>query len=415
MARQNPCNGRHTTDGHPGAAHFLHAGCVVTPTNDRLGRWPQHRRSECWLVDEHGQASLSWTAADGVFNLGFANSEVAHHVMATVERHDIGVWSSPSQQRDRGEQSFNAALPRGLDRTVFTANTAEALEVALKIARRQTGRLGVVSATDAGEGARSLALAVAGPAYRPERRRRSGLTLERVPFGSIDSIELAVDDTTAAVYVEVVQIEAGVIEAPEGYLAAVRRVCNEHGALMVLDETKSGLLRTGPLWAFEHHDVTPDLMISGNGLSGGYYPMGACSGAAHRFESVAPAPTVHESTFLGNEIAAAVAGRVIGRYVDPYFRLHVAEVGERLGEGLRTIMDGYPNLIAEVRGRGLLYGVEVTDPILRDPLVRACARRGLISQPSEHDATVTVMPPLVISPGEVGEGLGRFEAALASL
>lgn len=357
---------------------------------------------------------MSWTSADGVFNLGYANAEVAQHVMATVERHDVGVWSSPSQQREWGEQSFNAALPRGLDRTVFTANTAEALEVALKIAQQHTGRLGVVSATEAGEGARSLALAVAGPAHRPERRRRNGLTIDRVPFGSIDSIEHAVDDTTAAVYVEAVQVEAGVIEAPPGYLAAVRRVCNERGALLVLDETKAGLLRTGSLWAFQQHDVTPDLMITGNGLSGGYYPMGACSGAAHRFESVASA-NFHESTFLGNEIAAAVAGRVIGRYVDPHFRVHVADVGERLGDGLRTIKNRYPNLIADVRGRGLLYGVEVTDPILRDPLARACARRGLILASSDDDATVTVMPPLVMSLGEVGEGLGRFEAALASM
>ena len=387
----------------------------MTSTNDRLARWPQHRRSECWLVDEHGQASLSWAAADGVFNLGYANAEVAQHVMATVERHDLGVWSSPSQQRDLGEKAFNTALPRGIDRTAFTANTAEALEVALKIARHDTGRLGVVSATDAGEGARSLALAVAGPAHRPERRRRSGLTLDRVPYGSIDSIEQAVDDTTSAVYVEAVQIEGGVIEAPEGYLAAVRRVCSERGALMVVDETKCGLLRTGALWAFEHHDVTPDLLLSGNGLSGGYYPIGACSGAAERFESLASAPPIHASTFLGNEIAAAVAGRVIGRYLDPHFRVHVSDVGDRLGDGLRTMMHRYPNLITEVRGRGMLYGVEVTDAILRDPFVRACARRGLICSPSEHDATVMVMPPLVISPGEIGEGLGRFEAALVSM
>lgn len=384
-------------------------------TNHRLARWPQQHRTECWLVDELGQASLSWTAADGVFNLGYANAEVAQHVMATVERHDLGVWSSPSQPRDRGERAFNAALPHGIDRTAFTANTAEALEVALKIARHDTGRLGVVSATDAGEGARSLALAVAGPTHRPERRRRNGLTLDRVPYGSIDSIDQAIDDTTAAVYVEAVQVEAGVIEAPDGYLAAVRRICDERGALMVLDETKCGLLRTGAFWAFEHHDVSPDLLISGNGLSGGYYPMGACSGAAERFESVASASSIHASTFLGNEIAAAVAGRVIGRYVDPNFRVHVADVGERLGEGLRTIANRYPNLITEMRGRGLLYGLEVTDPILRDPLVRACARRGLICPPSEHDATVMVMPPLVISPGEVGEGLSRFEAALASM
>jgi len=148
---------------------------------------------------------------------------------------------------------------------------------------------------------------------------------ERSPFGSIDSIAYVVDDTTAA----------------------VRRVCNERGAPMVLDETKSGPLRTGTLWAFGHHDVTPDPLLSGNRLSGGDYPIGACSGAAERFGSL--------------------AGRVIGRYVDPYFRVHVADVGERLGAGLRTILHRYPNLIAEVRGRGPLFGVEVTDPILRDP------------------------------------------------
>jgi len=352
----------------------------VTPTNDRLARWPQHRRSECWLVDEHGQASLSWAAADGVFNLGYANAEVAQHVMATVERHDLGVWSSPSQQRDLGEKAFNTALPGGIDRTAFTANTAEALEVALKIARHDTGRLGVVSATDAGEGARSLALAVAGPAHRPERRRRSGLTLDRVPYGSIDSIEQAVDDTTSAVYVEAVQIEAGVIEAPEGYLAAVRRVCSERGALMVVDETKCGLLRTGALWAFDYHDVTPDLLLSGNGLSGGYCPIGGVQWRRR---------TIRVARFGPAHPCVDVLGQ--------RDRCCRRRPGHR------------------VRGRGMLFGVEVNDPILRDPFVRACARRGLICSPSEHDATMMVMPPLVISPGEIGEGLGRFEAALVSM
>jgi acetylornithine/N-succinyldiaminopimelate aminotransferase len=383
--------------------------------NDLPARWPQQQRTECWLVDEHGQASLSWGAADGVFNLGYANAEVAKHVAEAIERHDLGVWSWPSQQRDLGEAAFNEALPAGLDRTVFTANTAEALEVAFKIARHDTGRCGVVAATDVGEGARSLGLAVAGPRHRPERRRVNAIMLERVPYGSIDSIDQAIDDTTSAVYVGAVQIETGVIEAPSDYLAAVRRICDERGALMVVDESTCGLLRTGSLWAFERHEITPDLLISGNGLSGGYYPMGACSGAAERFESFNSSSTIHASTFLGNEIAAVVAGRIIDRYLDPDFQVHVADVGDRLGNGVRAVASRYPNLIADVRGSGLLYGVEVTDPIFRDPLIRACSRRGLTCPPSGHEATMLVMPPLVISPGEVGEGLSRLEAALASM
>ena len=239
--------------------------------------------------------------------------------------------------------------------------------------------------------------------------------LEHVPYGSTDALEHAVDDSTAAVYVEPIRIEAGVHEAPDGYLAAIRRICDERGALMVVDETKSGLLRTGAMWAFEPHDITPDLLISGNGLSGGYYPIGACSGAASIFVDDAGMSAIHESTSLGNEIAAAVAGPVIRRYLDPAFRMAVTDAGTRLGDGLRSILRDHDDVLVEVRGRGLLYGVEVADPVLRDPLLRACSRRGLICQTSRHDATVVVMPPLVISPGEIDEGLGIFDAAVSRL
>jgi acetylornithine/succinyldiaminopimelate/putrescine aminotransferase len=383
--------------------------------NDQPTQWPQEQRTESWLVDEHGQASLSWMAADGVFNLGFANTEVSTLVRSTVERHDIGMWSSPSRRRDLGEHEFSEALPPGLDRTAFTANQVEALELALKLARHRTGRTGVVSAADAVDTGRSLALASASPVYRPDRRRRDGIVLEHVPYGSTEALEHAVDDSTAAVYVEPIRVDAGVHEAPVGYLAAIRRICDERGALMVVDETTCGLLRTGSMWAFERHAVTPDLLISGNGLSGGYYPIGACSGAASVFADDAVLATIHHSTSLGNEIAAAVAGPVIRRYLDPGFQLAVSDAGTRLGDGLRSIQLEHDELIVAVRGRGHLYGVEVADALLRDPLLRACSRRGLICQTSRHESTVVVMPPLVISPGEIDEGLGIFAAAVARL
>jgi acetylornithine/succinyldiaminopimelate/putrescine aminotransferase len=133
------------------------------------------------------------------------------------------------------------------------------------------------------------------------------------------------------------------------------------------------------------------------------------------FDPAGGMSAVHASTFFGNEIAATVAGRVVGRCLDKRFQKHVARVGQQLGTGLQAIMNEHSHVVVGVRGRGMLYGVEVIDPVLRDPLIRGCARRGLICQPSGHDATVLVMPPLVISGGEVDEGLGWFEQAVARL
>ncbi len=386
---------------------------VATSGTPQRG-WPQHDRHGSWLIDDEGNRLLAWHVSGGVFNLGFGDSAMASAVAATVRAHDTGLWSMRSERRLVGEEHFARFLPESLPRSYFTPSASEAFEVACKLAKRHTGRSGLVSVTGGYYGAIGFALAMDDPALQPERYTPMAGSIPKAQFGSIDSMVALVDESTAAVCIEAIQVPAGVFEPPEGYLRAVRDLCNERGALLIFDEVQGGLLRTGDQWAFERHGVVPDVMITGKGLSGGYYPLGALSCSETLYATFELRPPVHRSSFCGGEIAATIAGRTAERYLDPALRAHVKIVSERLGRGLRTILERHRDVVHEIRGRGLVYGVQLA-PGRGGAMARACRNRGLYLHVSLQPETVIVMPPLTTTLEETEEGLAIFEASLADI
>ena len=212
----------------------------------------------------------------------------------------------------------------------------------------------------------------------------------------------AITPQTCAFLVEPIQAEAGVILPPDGYLAAAAALCREHGVLFIADEIQTGLGRTGRTFAADYEAVKPDLVVIGKALSGGFYPVSAVAGSNEILELFEPGS--HGSTFGGNPLACAVARTAMRVLVEERLAERSAESGTRLIDGLRRISS---HAIREVRGRGLLVGVDLRVPAR--PYCVALAKRGILCKET-HETVLRITPPLVIERDELDWALEQIEA-----
>lgn len=291
-------------------------------------------------------------------------------------------------------------------RVFFTNSGAEANEAAFKLTRR-TGRTRIVATEGSFHGRTMGALALTSKqAYREPFEPLPG-DVVFVPYGDEAALAAAVDDATAAVLVEPIQGEAGVVVPPRGYLPAAQRIAHQHGALLWLDEIQTGIGRTGAWFAHQHPDlvddvVVPDIITLAKGLAGGI-PIGAClatHGTGKLFD-----PGNHGTTFGGNPIAAAAALAVLEEVGGTGFLGHVTEAGERLKHGLAA--DGR---VTEVRGQGLLIGLTLAQPRAAEVVVAAQDAGFILNAPTPE--RIRLAPPLVITDDDIDQFLAAWSAVL---
>jgi len=287
-------------------------------------------------------------------------------------------------------------------RVFFCNSGAEANEVAFKISRL-TGRTKVVAAQNAFHGRTMGALALTGkPAAREPFVPLPG-EVTHVPYGDVESLAAAVGDDTAAVFLEPIMGEGGVVVPPDGYLAAAREITSRHGALLVIDEVQTGVGRTGTFFAHQHDGITPDIVTLAKGLGGGL-PIGACLAIGPTADLMTPG--MHGSTFGGNPVCAAAACAVLTVLDDDDLCSHADAMGKILAHGIESL--GHP-LVEYVRGRGLLRGVVLTAPHAK--AVEVAARdAGFLVNAAAPDV-VRLAPPLIITEAQIAS----FLAALPSI
>jgi ornithine--oxo-acid transaminase len=224
-----------------------------------------------------------------------------------------------------------------------------------------------------------------------------------VPYGDLDALAAAMDDKVVAVLAEPIQGEAGVLVPPSGFLAGVRRLCSEHGALFIADEIQSGLGRTGATFACEHEDVVPDMYILGKALGGGIVPVSAVVSSAEILSVFKPGQ--HGSTFGGNPLACAVAREVIAMLATGEYQERSAKLGAHMHDRLNALPE---SKVREVRGRGLWAGIEFTGLGGREAC-EALADRGVLAKDT-HGTTIRLAPPLVIAEADLDWALDQVEA-----
>ncbi|WP_312171032.1 acetylornithine transaminase [Microbacterium sp.] len=383
------------------------ASDLVLNAGPRLAMLTRGEGSYLW--DSEGNRHLDFLAGIAVTSLGHAHPVFVEAVsrQAATLAHVSNYFATPSQL------ALAARLKRlagaGIDGRVFFSNSgAEANEAAFKLARLHGGtekpRIIALENGFHGRTMGSLALTAKAAMRAPFEPMPGGV--EHIP-ATIEALEAAIDDRVAAVIVEPIQGEAGVVELPEGYLQAARSLTLKHGALLIVDEIQTGAGRTGAWFGFSHEGITPDAITLAKGIGGGF-PIGALVtyGAASSLFT----PGSHGSTFGGNPLATAVADAVLTEIEDA----GLVENAARRGEELREIIAGLESpLVTGVRGRGLLIGVALSAPVANE-VVAAAQERGLIVNAANPE-TVRIAPALTIGDAELAEFRDLFAASLAAV
>jgi acetylornithine aminotransferase len=359
------------------------------------------RGAGCYVWDADGNRYLDLLAGLAVNGLGHAHPEVVEAVteQLTTLGHVSNFFTSPAQVL-LAERLLELLGAPG--RVFFTNSGTEANEAALKATRR-TGRTRVVSTVGAFHGRSMGALSITWePSSREPFEPLPG-DVDFVPYGDVAALEHAVDDRTAAFVVEPVQGEAGVIEAPEGYLAAARDITARHGALLWVDEVQTGIGRTGDWFAHTSAGVVPDLVTVAKGLGSGF-PVGACLGLGAAGSLLGPGQ--HGTTFGGNPVACAAALATLATIERDDLLSSVGTRGNRVADQVRSL-DG--SLVKGVRGRGLLRAIELAEAVA-PAAVAAALDAGFIVN-ATGPTTLRLAPPLVVT----GDQLDTFVVALPQI
>jgi acetylornithine/LysW-gamma-L-lysine aminotransferase len=334
--------------------------------------------------------------------VGHANPEVMRAITEQLPRLMICPNGFYNDKRAQLLAELIRVAPAGLERAFLCNSGTEAVEAALKFARQSTGRTRVVAAMRGFHGRTFGALSAT---WRKEYRQPFEPLLpgvEFVPYNRLERMERAVDEETAAVILEVVQGEGGVIPGDGQYLRQVQALCQQRQALFIVDEVQTGFGRTGRMFASEYHDLQPDLMCLAKGIAGGL-PMGAALLGAR----VGDVPKKsHGSTFGGNPLACAAALAAIGYIEAQQLPQRAAELGSRLQDGLAAIASP---VIREVRGLGLMVAMELKAPAA--PYLAALAEQGVLAL-SAGANVMRFLPPLVISAEEIDSVVARVATVM---
>ena len=359
--------------------------------------------------DIEGNEFVDLTAGWGVTAIGHSHPALVEAIAAQAGRlmqTTNAFYSAPQLEL---AEALLARAPRVMTRCFFLSSGAEANEGAIKLAHRATGRSRFLSASGAFHGRTlgALGLMDAG-AYRtpfaallPEPRT--------VPFGDLEALRRRLDRETAAVILEPIQGEAGVQVPPPGYLRGVRALCDEAGALLVLDEVQTGIGRTGRWFACEHEGVAPDIATLGKGLGGGF-PIAAflCSEAVAKTVT----PGEHGGTYAGNLLACAAAAAVLRVVAEEGLVDRAEALGAALLDRLAAFAAQHPEQVAEVRGRGLLVGLELRDAAHAAAVVRRLLAQGVLINRTAG-SVLRFFPPLNIGEGELFSAVDRVLALCA--
>ncbi|HEY5907930.1 MAG TPA: acetylornithine transaminase, partial [Vicinamibacteria bacterium] len=352
------------------------------------------------LVDQEGRSYVDFAAGIGVNGLGYGDTKV----LAAIKKQAALLLHSSNLFHTEAASALAARLVALAfpSRVFFSNSGTEAWEAAIKFARKigkPQGRFELLCFEKAFHGRTMGSLATTwNPKYRePFEPLMPGVHF--LPWNDLGAVEAALTEKTAAVMLEPVQGEGGIRVAPPEFLQGLRALTRERGVLLALDEVQCGLGRTGKLFAFQHAGITPDLLTLAKPLGGGL-PMGATLLREDLADRIAVGD--HGSTFGGNPVAAAASLAVLDRLLTPGFLDGVARRGTALRRGLQKLARTHKDKIAEVRGLGLMLGVELKGPA--GPVVKALRERGYLATKA-GDTVLRLLPPLVVKPAEVKEFL----------
>jgi len=359
--------------------------------------------SHVWDVD--GKEYIDCMGGYGVAIVGHRNERVVNALKSQLEK-IITVHSSLyNRTREEFLKTLIGVAPHGLTQVHLNNSGAEAVEAAIKFARKFTGKKGMVAMNGSYHGKSMGALSLT---FNPKYRKMFQPLVEKTSFakfGDIESLRETVDDDTGFIILEPIQGESGIHVAPNGFLQEVRKMCDDKGILLVFDEIQSGLGRTGRMWASEHWNTTPDIMCIAKGIAGGV-PMGATLVKPEILAVMGKGE--HSSTFGGNPLSCAAGTATLQALTQDGLIENAEKMGRRLREGLERLKEKH-KIIREIRGKGLMIGVELKFQV-KDIILDGIKNGVLILYSGRN--ILRFLPPLVISEDDITKVLETLDILL---
>lgn len=390
----------------------------INPSSTRLFRFMGLNGVEAsasgWTItDTDGQDYIDCLGGYGMFAVGHSHPKVIEAVqkeLLTMPMSGKVLFNRPAALL---AEKLAALTPGKLQYNFFVNSGTEAVEGCLKIARLATGRINFVAAHNAFHGKTFGSLSATGrKLYRqPFAPLLPGF--EHVPFGDIAALNTVVNEDTAAVILEPVQGEGGIIEPPAGYLKAVEQICHSKGALFIADEVQTGIGRTGDWFGVNQDGAEPDLMAVAKALGGGVMPVGSIIGTEKAWQGLLENPFLHTSTFGGGQMACA-AGLATLQVIEEEELLHRGrETGTYFKQGLQTLQKEFPQVITDVRGRGMMLGLELAKEGAGGMLMALMiAQHVLIAYTLNNPKVIRFEPPLIMPMCVVDEVLTKLRESL---
>ncbi len=381
----------------------------LMPVYPRCGVRPV-RGEGCYLIGEDGRRFLDFASGIAVNALGHGHPHLVKAIadQAATLMHVSNLYGSP-----QGEHLAQRLVDNSFADTVFFTNSgAEAVECAIKTARRfhyangNPERFTLITFSNAFHG---RTLGTISATNQPKMRDGFEPLLpgfKVVEFGDLDAVKAAMDETTAGFLIEPIQGEGGLKPATPAFLKALRDLADENGLMLVLDEVQCGYGRTGTFFAHEQYGVTPDIMAVAKGIGSGF-PLGACLATEHAAKGMVAG--THGSTYGGNPLAMAAGEAVLDVMLEPSFFAHVKAMGERLRSSLEQLIPNHDDLFEEVRGMGLMLGLKLKVDC-RAFVAHLRDNHGLLTVGAGENV-VRILPPLIIDESHIAEAIEKISAA----
>jgi len=371
--------------------------------------------------DVNGKEFIDMLGGFGIYVVGHRHPKVLKAVTDQLQKQAIHSQELIDPLRTYLAKLVSQITPGDLNFSFFSNSGTESVEGCLKMAMLTTGRRKLIGTIGAFHGKTLGALGGTSKAFFREPFLPL-LNWTHVPFGDVDALAMILKsgdftgDRAAAVVIEPIQGEGGIVVAPPGYLKAARALCDEFGAMLIFDEVQSGMGRTGKMCACEHDGVTPDLMALGKGFGGGVMPIGAVVGTQKTWQKYIDNPFLHTTTFGGNPLACAAAIATIHVLLEENLLQAAAEKGEYLLKHINALAQKYPKVLKLARGRGLMLGMEFMDNDLGYKVATELfARQILISGTYINARVLRIEPCLTIAYSQLDTFLGALEDSLKAV
>jgi len=374
------------------------------------------------FTDIYGKEFIDCLGGYGIYNVGHRHPKVMEAVMNQLKRQALHSQELLDPLRAMLAKLVEMITPGDLQYSFFTNSGTESVEGALKLARLHTERSGFIAAIGAFHGKSMGSLSATSKAVFREPFLPLLPGFRHVPYGDADIIEKEIasaeftGEDIAAVILEPIQGEGGVIIPPGDYFPRVREICNRYGVLLIADEIQTGMGRTGKMFCVEHYGVVPDILCLGKAFGGAVMPIGAFVSTKEIWEKMTPNPFIHTTTFGGNPIACAAAIAAINVTLEERLPEQAAEKGNYFIPKLVNLMSKYPNICAEGRGRGLLIGMEFTSSEAGYEVAKGLFEEGILVAGTLISAeTIRIEPPLIITKAELDKVLETLSKVFAEV